>query len=112
MGAGNMAAVISEAPLEVSQVNGRAAQGPRLLDTSTCERVDRVPRALAHGSVRWALQALNRYAWPASLARSGAPTTTVVPEMTTETPKPSSATVSEPFSSAACFHPLAVLVNT
>ena len=27
MGAGNMAAVISEAPPEVSQVNGRAAQG-------------------------------------------------------------------------------------
>lgn len=27
MGAGNVAAVISKAPLEVSQVNGRAAQG-------------------------------------------------------------------------------------
>ena len=36
----------------------------------------------------------------------------VVPEMATEQPKQSAATLSEPFNLAACFQPVAVLVNT
>jgi hypothetical protein len=41
-----------------------------------------------------------------------APTTTVLPEIATESPKPSLTTVSEPFSSAVSFHPDAVLAKT
>ncbi len=45
---------------------------------------------------------VNTYARPAFSAWPGAPTTTVVPEIATEKPNESSATVLEPFSSASC----------
>ena len=55
---------------------------------------------------------VNTYARPNFLALPDEPIKAVVPDMATEVPKKSPAVVSEPFSSATCFHPAAVLVNT
>ena len=55
---------------------------------------------------------VNTYTRPALFAALVAATTAVVPESDTAEPNWSPATVSEPSSSAACFQPLAVLVNT
>ena len=57
-------------------------------------------------------QASNMYARPAVSAWPAALTMAVVPEMATEEPKRSPATVSDPFSSAACVQPDTVFVNT
>src|SRR5450759_5079515 len=52
------------------------------------------------------------YARPLFPACEDEPMTMVLPEMATPIPNPSPATVSDPLSSAVCFQPLAVLVNT